>query len=87
MRVSIPRLARIIPRSTLSETPRARLYGLPESDAPRAPTLMEALQARKAAAGADYPSNIRLEEPIDKQALKNILKGTRRELKGLVKER
>jgi hypothetical protein len=87
MQPSIARLARIMPRSALSEVPRARLFGLPPPGAAQAATLIEVLQARKAAAGDSYPANIRLEAPIDKASMKHVVNRERRVLKNLMRER
>ena len=91
MRVSLPRLVRILPRSAIAlpehDHPPLRIYEELPKDARREPTLLEILLKEKEAAGSNYPPNIRI-EPL---ALKKTLAGVKRDLvpqmKAILRER
>ena len=91
MRPSLPRLVRILPRSQLSaELPSSappRVMPGPHRHDTHKITLIEMLQQRKKKAGTKFPTNIRIEPVVPKQALKNVSSETRQELKELLKER
>lgn len=88
MHSSLPRLVRVIPRSQLTSETVAAVRTLP---APRPyvrpPTLIEILMKRKEAAGDSYPSNIRIEPVITREAFRGVPHDLRKELKDLTKER
>lgn len=89
MRPSAPRLLRVLKRSQLQGTPAARRI-VPEPLAQRAgrfPALNEVLVQRQIQAGAEYPSNIRLEPAITSRTFRNIPAQTRDTLRKLIKER
>lgn len=89
MRPSVPRLVRILPRHAVDKSgpiPALLVSGLHRSDAKK-PTLIELLQKRQQEAGADFPSNIRIEPIVPKQAFKNISPEVRTSLKRLMKEK
>ena len=89
MHPSVPRFVRVIPRSSLSSGQAHRHAPLPtpaRSDI-KSPSLIEVLWKRKEEQGLLYPSNIRLERPIPKKALKDVPSDIRQELLDLTKER
>ncbi|KAK7693289.1 hypothetical protein QCA50_002856 [Cerrena zonata] len=89
MRPSAPRLVRILRRSQIQGTPAARRV-VPEplnQHAGRLPALNDILNQRRVQAGAQYPSNIRIEPAITSRTFRNIPIHTRETLKKLIKER
>ncbi|GJE86965.1 hypothetical protein PsYK624_030480 [Phanerochaete sordida] len=90
MRATIPRLVRVVQRSKLAaEYPTATVVrSLPEqAPSVKQPTLIDVLLKRKADMGAEYPSNIRIEPVLTKEAFEGVPADTRDELKELLKER
>lgn len=88
MRPTLPRLVRIIPRSSLATEVPAYKAPLPEpvrSDI-RQPSLIDVLLKRKAEQGSSYPANIRIEPVLSKRALKDVPKDVRTELLNVTKE-
>ena len=84
MRPTLVRLVRVLPRSQVD--PSLRPVPQPiRSDVPR-PSLIEILQKRKEDAGADYPSNIRIEALEAKTALSGLPQESRRLLAAMLKE-
>ncbi|RDX48296.1 hypothetical protein OH76DRAFT_664793 [Lentinus brumalis] len=84
MRPTLVRLVRILPRSQVD--PALRPVPQPiRSDVPR-PSLIEVLQKRKEDAGADYPSNIRIEGLEAKTALRGLPREARKSLAAMLKE-
>ncbi|TFK81694.1 hypothetical protein K466DRAFT_329133 [Polyporus arcularius HHB13444] len=84
MRPTLVRLVRILPRSQVD--PALRPVPQPiRSDVPR-PSLIEVLQKRKEDAGADYPSNIRIESLEAKTALRGLPREARKSLAAMLKE-
>ncbi len=84
MRPTLVRLVRILPRSQVD--PALRPVPPPiRSDVPR-PSLIEVLQKRKEDAGADYPSNIRIEGLEAKTALRGLPREARKSLAAMLKE-
>ena len=99
MRATVPRLVRIIPRSLLSPG-HATVVPAPEpqyNDLYR-PTVLDLLQRQRddliqkkkdglLKEGEDWPSNIRIEVPLERSAFKDVRKELRGEIKKLFKER
>ncbi|KIK06483.1 hypothetical protein K443DRAFT_674142 [Laccaria amethystina LaAM-08-1] len=99
MRATLPRLLRIIPRSLLSPG-QATIIPAPEpqyNDLHR-PTVLDLLQSQRddlmqkqkdglLKEGEEWPSNIRIEVPLERSAFKNVRKELRGEIKKLFKER
>ena len=99
MRATLPRLVRIIPRSLLSPG-QATAIPAPEpqyNDLHR-PTVLDLLQRQRddliqkqknglLKEGEEWPSNIRIEVPLERSAFKNVRKELRGEIKKLFKER
>ena len=99
MRATVPRLVRIIPRSLLSPG-QAAVVPAPEpqyNDLHR-PTVLDLLQRQRddliqkqkdglLKEGEEWPSNIRIEVPLERSAFKDVRKELRGEIKKLFKER
>ncbi|KAI0721611.1 hypothetical protein C8T65DRAFT_201165 [Cerioporus squamosus] len=84
MRPTLVRLVRVLPRSQVD--PSLRPVPPPvRSDVPQ-PSLIEVLQKRKEDAGADYPSNIRIEGLEAKTALRGLPREARKSLAAMLKE-
>ena len=88
MRGSLPRLvARVISKNEVTGQNANRVFPAPlTSKGPRVTTLDLLLQQR-AEAGADYPTNIRLEPPLVKTTLARVPADIRTELKDYLRER
>lgn len=88
MRPSPIRLVRVLPRSeVLSAVSKLKPRPPPvRSDVPKT-TLIQILQKRKEAAGADYPSNIRIEPTLSKEDFRGVPAETRKQLRDLIKEK
>lgn len=88
MRGSLPRLVgRVISKSEVVGQSANKVYPAPlTSKEPRATTLDLLLQ-QKAEAGADYPTNIRLEPSLVKTTLARVPADIRAQLKGYLRER
>ena len=88
MRGSFPRLvARVISKSEIAGQSANRVFPAPlASKQPRVSTLDLLLQ-QKAAAGTDYPANLRLEPPLVKTTLARVPADIRTELKDYLRER
>lgn len=85
MHPTLARLVRVVPRSTVD--PALRPVPVPvRSDVVR-PSLIEALQKTKEEAGADYPSNIRIEALQAKTVLRGLPRDARKSLAAMLKER
>ena len=88
MRPSLPRLVRVLPRSQLRpEELRTLPIAQPIRSDVKRPSLIELLQKRKAEAGSDYPSNIRIEPALTKKTFTGMKKEHIVDLKALLKER
>lgn len=84
MRPTLVRLVRVVPRSKVD--PALRPIPAPiRSDVVR-PSLIELLQKRKEEAGADYPSNVRIEALEAKTALRGLPRDARKNLAAMLKE-
>ncbi|KAI0336365.1 hypothetical protein GY45DRAFT_393216 [Cubamyces sp. BRFM 1775] len=84
MRPTLARLVRVLPRSQVD--PALRPVPAPiRSDTPKA-SLIEILQKRQEEAGADYPSNIRIEALEAKTALRGLPREARKTLAAMLKE-
>lgn len=87
MRGSLPRLvARVIPKSQLSGQ-NVKVYPAPSASTEPKVTTFDLLLQQQAKAGADYPTNIRLEPPPVKSTLARVPADVRTELKDYLKER
>lgn len=84
MRVSIPRLARLVPKATI---PRQQIVEPLPKEVLAQPSLIETLMARRAEAGANYPANIRIEPPKDKRAFQHLRPARRDGFLKLLRER
>ena len=89
MRPTLPALVRVLNRS---EVAAATIKPLPRplrSDTIRAAkvTLIQELQAEKARLGEEYPSNIRIEPPLDRKVLKDVQPQIRSDFLKLMKEK
>ncbi|KAI0637128.1 hypothetical protein C8Q77DRAFT_549589 [Trametes polyzona] len=85
MHPTLARLVRVLPRSQVD--PALRPLAAPaRSDVLTRPSLIEILQKRKEEAGADYPSNIRIESLEAKTALRGLPRDARRKLAQMLKE-
>ncbi|KAG7452945.1 uncharacterized protein BT62DRAFT_925484 [Guyanagaster necrorhizus] len=87
MRPSTARLIRLVPRSSVELTQRFVPSSAERPPEVKPPALIDILLERKAKAGDNWPSNIRIEPPITKLALKDVQSGVRTQLKNLLKER
>ncbi|CAL1704263.1 unnamed protein product [Somion occarium] len=88
MRPSAPRLVRVLRRTQLQGTPAIRrLVPEPVHQNARPPVLIEVLRQRQVQAGANYPSNIRIEPIITKRTFRNVPAEARDQLRRLIKER
>ncbi|KAI0747964.1 hypothetical protein C8Q80DRAFT_705893 [Daedaleopsis nitida] len=84
MRPTLARLVRVVPRSKVNPA----LRPIPEpvrSDVPR-PSLIEVLQKRQQDAGADFPSNIRIEALEARTALRGLPREARKTMAAMLKE-
>ncbi|KAI0361927.1 hypothetical protein OH77DRAFT_4377 [Trametes cingulata] len=84
MHPTLARLVRILPRSQVD--PALRPVPAPARSDIRTPSLIELLQKRKEEAGADYPSNIRIESLEAKTALRGLPRDARKKLAQMLKE-
>lgn len=88
MRPTIPRLIRILPRSSVvAEQAQAKIIEQAPRELLKPPSLYEVLLKRKNEAGASYPSNIRLEPPLTKDMFAEVKPWKVRPLKEMMKER
>lgn len=88
MRPSVARLVRIIPRTALKvEEAKVLRPPAPQTLELKKPTLIETLIKQQAEAGGIWPSNIRIEPVVKKEALKTVQSDVRLRLKKLLKER
>ncbi|PBK96514.1 hypothetical protein ARMGADRAFT_699440 [Armillaria gallica] len=87
MRPSAARLIRLVPRSSVQLTQKVVPSTAERPPEVKPPTLLAILLERKEKAGDNWPSNIRIETPISKAALKDVQSGVRTQLKKLLKER
>ncbi|KAK0240458.1 hypothetical protein EDD85DRAFT_489417 [Armillaria nabsnona] len=87
MRPSAARLIRLVPRSSVQLTQKVVPSAAERPPEVKPPTLLDNLLERKEKAGDNWPSNIRIETPISKAALKDVQSGVRTQLKKLLKER
>ncbi|KAI0781101.1 hypothetical protein BD413DRAFT_703369 [Trametes elegans] len=84
MRPTLARLVRVIPRSQVDPAFRT-VPGPTRSDVPKL-SLIEILLKRKEEAGADYPTNIRIEGLESRSALKGLPRDVRKSVAGMLKE-
>jgi len=85
---SLPRMAaRVIPRSELANSTVGKLFPEPLPAVKTKVTTYDLLLKKKAEAGANYPSNIRIEPPLQKTKLASLTPEIREELKEYLKER
>ncbi|KAI0273826.1 hypothetical protein BC834DRAFT_815884 [Gloeopeniophorella convolvens] len=90
MRPSLPRLVRVVPRSTFTAPerglPSPKIYGELPREVRKPPTLIEALLKQKEAAGASYPSNIRIEPVVSKKTFSGVKRELVPSVKAILKE-
>lgn len=88
MRGSLPRLVgRVVFKSEIASQGASKVYPAPlTSKEPRVTTL-DLLLRQKAEAGANYPTNIRLEPPLVKTTLARVPADIRAQLKEYLRER
>lgn len=89
MRPSLPVFVRVLNRS---EVAAATIKPLPRplrSDTIRAAkvTVIQDLQSEKARLGEKYPSNIRIEPPLDRRLLKDVDPSIRKDFLRLMREK
>ncbi|SJL04399.1 uncharacterized protein ARMOST_07765 [Armillaria ostoyae] len=72
MRPSAARLIRFVPRSSVQLTQKVVPSPAERPPEVKPPTLLDILLERKEKAGDNWPSNIRVETPISKAALKDV---------------
>ncbi|KAF9456134.1 hypothetical protein BDZ94DRAFT_1230086 [Collybia nuda] len=88
MRSSLVHLVQIIPRRTLQLVQKKiHLPPTPQSHDLKKPTLIEALMQQQASVGTSWPSNIRIEPVVNREAFKNVQSDVRTRMKKLLKER
>jgi hypothetical protein len=88
MRLSLIRLVQIIPRRTLQlEQKKILLAPTPQSDDLTRPTLIDILMKQQESAGSSWPSNIRIEPVVKREAFKHVQSDVRVRMKKLLKER
>ena len=91
MRVSLPRLVRVLPRSTIAPRgqgrPPVRIYEELPKASRRQPTLLEILLKEKEAAGPNYPPNIRIEPVVSKETFTGVKRELIAQMKAIVRER
>jgi len=90
MRVSLPRLVRILPRSAITPghgRPPVRIYEELPKDSRKQPTLLEILLKDKEAAGPNYPPNIRIEPVASKKTFAGVKRDLIAQMKSIVRER
>lgn len=88
MRSSLVRLVQIIPRRTLQlEEKKIHLPPTPQSHDLKQPTLIDVLVEQQASAGSSWPSNIRIEPVVKREAFKRVQSDVRTRMKKLLKER
>lgn len=87
MRPSIPRLMRIVPKSSLTSQKAKIIPELPSyADAKKTP-LIEVLLKRKDQAGDNWPPNLRIERPLRRETFKRVHHDARVDLKELLTEK
>ncbi|EIN07698.1 hypothetical protein PUNSTDRAFT_70013 [Punctularia strigosozonata HHB-11173 SS5] len=87
MNPTAARLVRIIPRAQLPPAVQASDSVVPAlTRHPKPVTLIERLQQRQEAQGANWPSNIRLEPELGKRTFKNVRSEYREKFKKFLKE-
>lgn len=86
MKPSAALLVRIVPRSTVVSHVNIRPAPAPQIQELQKPTLIDLLMKRKASS-PHWPSNIRLEPVVKKEAFKRVQSDVRTRLKKLLKER
>ncbi|KAI0048194.1 hypothetical protein FA95DRAFT_1491193 [Auriscalpium vulgare] len=74
MRSTLPRLVRLVPRSTVAQPglPRPKVYDELPRDLKQQPPLVEVLLKRKEVTGADFPPNIRIEPIVSKKTFEGV---------------
>lgn len=91
MRVSLPRLVRILPRSAITPPghghPHVRIYEELPKDSRSQPTLLEILLKEKEAAGPNYPPNIRIEPVASKKTFAGVKRDLIAQMKAIVREK
>ncbi|KZT74194.1 hypothetical protein DAEQUDRAFT_293719 [Daedalea quercina L-15889] len=89
MRPSIPRLVRVISKSDLVQQgiPLKRTKPEPLRSDIKQPTLIEVLMKRKADAGENYPTNIRIEPELKMAHYRRVPKEIGMELKEMAREK
>lgn len=91
MRVSLPRLVRILPRSAIARPehghPPLRIYEELPKDARKEPTLIEILLKEKEVAGSNYPPNIRIEPVVSKKTFAGVKRDFVPQMKAILRER
>lgn len=89
MRPTLPRLVRVLHKSQLVEQgiPLKRAIPEPVRSDVKQPTLIQVLLNRKNEAGADYPSNIRIEPELKMAHYRRMPKEAGMQLKELAREK
>jgi hypothetical protein len=91
MRVSLPRLVRILPRSAIALPEHGlhppRIYEELPKDSRKQPTLLEILLKEKEAAGSNYPPNIRIEPVVSKKTFAGVRRDMVSQMKAVLRER
>lgn len=85
MRATIPRLIRLVPRSSVPLEKRITPV-ITQRPIQKPPTLIEVLQKRQAAAGSAWPANIRIEPILPKDALERVPPQIRTKLVAMMRE-
>ncbi|PPR01685.1 hypothetical protein CVT24_001513 [Panaeolus cyanescens] len=88
MRVTAPRLVRLLPRAKLNVSD-AKIIGrpIPQTQDRLRPTTIDLLLKQKETAGENWPANLRLEPQLKKAVFKNVQPELRSAMKKLTKER
>lgn len=88
MRATAARLVRVIPRAKLS-VGDSKIVGrpTPQTEDRLRPITIDLLLKQKAAAGENWPANLRIEPQLKKEVFKNVQPELRTVMKKLTKER
>jgi hypothetical protein len=87
MRPSIPRLIRIIPKTSLPSQKVKVVPELPSYEQAKKTPLIEILLKRKDEAGDNWPPNLRIEPPLSREKFKQVHHDVRVVLKDLLTEK
>lgn len=88
MQPSLPRLVQIIRRTALQlEEKKILSPPAPQNLELKRPRLIDILMEQQAKAGSSWPSNIRIEPVVKREAFKHVQAEVRTRMKKLLKER